>query len=105
MFFECQYLVGVGFTIPKNNASILIYLVPLLGPLAACHDIVDPQPFYTSCVFDVCVTNLNVDQLCGSIKNYVQRCRALQGNPGEWWKFVRQCGNSCYLSMETLKFI
>ncbi|KAJ8031641.1 IgGFc-binding protein [Holothuria leucospilota] len=81
----------------RNEAakSQCFVLLNRLAPFSACHELVDPQPFYTSCVFDVCATNLNVYQLCGTIKNYVRRCRALQGNPGKWWTYVRQCAVPC----------
>lgn len=86
-----------GFCYSETFLYISVYFF-LVAPFSACHELVDPQPFYTSCVFDVCVTNLNVNQLCGSIKDYVKNCRAVRGNPGEWWNYVRQCGRYHYKS-------
>ncbi|KAJ8031643.1 IgGFc-binding protein [Holothuria leucospilota] len=97
---QCQPPTGVdpcdpGSARHEAAKSQCFVLLNKLAPFSACHELVDPQPFYTSCVFDVCATNLNVHQLCGSIKNYVRRCRALQGNPGKWWTYVRQCAVPC----------
>eukprot|EP00064_Thunnus_orientalis_P003877 superscaffoldBa00000335_g3888 len=47
------------------------------GPLSFCHEQVDPRPFFTDCVFDVCVSgNEGQDLLCRAIQAYVSACQS-----------------------------
>ncbi|XP_035699569.1 fibropellin-1-like [Branchiostoma floridae] len=45
-----------------------------VGPFGVCIDIVDPEPFFTSCVFDMC-WNGNTIGLCQNLEAYVEACR------------------------------
>ncbi|XP_067432556.1 alpha-tectorin-like [Thunnus thynnus] len=47
------------------------------GPLSFCHEQVDPRPFFNDCVFDVCVSgNEGQDLLCRAIQAYVSACQS-----------------------------
>ncbi|XP_054860582.1 alpha-tectorin-like [Amphiprion ocellaris] len=47
------------------------------GPFSFCHEQVDPAPYFTDCVFDVCVSgNRNQDLLCRAIQSYVSACQS-----------------------------
>ncbi|XP_062299212.1 alpha-tectorin-like [Scomber scombrus] len=47
------------------------------GPLSFCHEHVDPGPFFNDCVFDVCVSgNEDQDLLCRAIQAYVSACQS-----------------------------
>ncbi len=67
-----------------------------------CHRLVDPEPFYLDCVYDVCACdNDNIDDLFGLTKasnclcpvlaHYATAC-ANKGLPIEWRKNVVECG-------------
>ncbi|XP_023805555.1 IgGFc-binding protein [Oryzias latipes] len=47
------------------------------GPFSFCHEHVDPAPFVSDCVFDVCVGgNAGNDLLCRAIETYVSACQS-----------------------------
>ncbi|GLD74527.1 IgGFc-binding protein-like protein [Lates japonicus] len=47
------------------------------GPLSFCHEEVDPTPYFNDCVFDVCVSgNQGQDLLCRAIETYVSACQS-----------------------------
>ncbi|XP_049419001.1 alpha-tectorin-like [Epinephelus fuscoguttatus] len=47
------------------------------GPLSFCHEHVDPAPYFNDCVFDVCVSgNEGQDLLCRAIEAYVSACQS-----------------------------
>ncbi|XP_030019377.1 alpha-tectorin-like isoform X1 [Sphaeramia orbicularis] len=47
------------------------------GPLSFCHQQVDPTPYFNDCVFDVCISgNQRNDLLCRSIQAYVSACQS-----------------------------
>ena len=64
------------------------------GPFAPCHDYVDPEPHYSSCVYDVCETD--DDGLCDSLKQYAEACKAEGGRPDDWRAEVPQCRKSVW---------
>ncbi|MBN3317980.1 FCGBP protein, partial [Atractosteus spatula] len=45
------------------------------GPFAACVPVVDPQPFLSSCVYDLCVSEGSLAQLCRSLEAYAATCQ------------------------------
>ncbi|KAK2820378.1 hypothetical protein Q5P01_023337 [Channa striata] len=47
------------------------------GPFSFCHEIVDPAPYFSDCVFDVCVSgNGGPDLLCRAIQAYASACQS-----------------------------
>ncbi|XP_072230091.1 alpha-tectorin-like [Leuresthes tenuis] len=47
------------------------------GPFSFCHEQVDPAPFFSDCVFDICVAgNGGQDLLCRAIETYVSACQS-----------------------------
>ncbi|XP_078573749.1 zonadhesin-like [Branchiostoma floridae x Branchiostoma japonicum] len=54
------------------------------GPFGVCHGTVDPEPFFTSCVFDMCAWNGNTIGLCQNLEAYVEACRAAGVAPFSW---------------------
>ncbi|KAI4881806.1 hypothetical protein NFI96_003653 [Prochilodus magdalenae] len=46
------------------------------GPLSFCHATVDPQAYYSDCVFDLCLSEYRHDVLCRSIQTYVSACHS-----------------------------
>ncbi|XP_066294756.1 IgGFc-binding protein-like [Branchiostoma lanceolatum] len=52
------------------------------GPFASCHDILDPQPYFDDCVFDMCSTM--GEYLCANLEVYYDTCMAAGGAPFAW---------------------
>uniref|UniRef100_A0A3Q3XED1 VWFD domain-containing protein n=1 Tax=Mola mola TaxID=94237 RepID=A0A3Q3XED1_MOLML len=47
------------------------------GPFSFCHEEVDPRPYFKDCVYDVCVSgNEGQDLLCRAIEAYVSACQS-----------------------------
>ncbi|KAI1901486.1 hypothetical protein AGOR_G00034930 [Albula goreensis] len=64
------------------------------GPLAACHDVLDPASYFRDCVFDVCMGDGNRKILCSSIDAYVSDCQKL-GVKINNWRTSTFCPRSC----------
>ncbi|XP_069040703.1 IgGFc-binding protein-like [Lepisosteus oculatus] len=45
------------------------------GPFAACVSVVDPQPFLSSCIYDLCLSQGLLAQLCRSLQAYAAACQ------------------------------
>uniref|UniRef100_A0A3B4FS14 VWFD domain-containing protein n=1 Tax=Pundamilia nyererei TaxID=303518 RepID=A0A3B4FS14_9CICH len=48
-----------------------------------CHSVVSPEPYFESCVFDMCATGGETVALCQAIETYADMCAAA-GVPIEW---------------------
>ncbi|XP_047466074.1 alpha-tectorin-like [Mugil cephalus] len=47
------------------------------GPFSFCHEQVDPAPYFSDCVFDVCVLgNQGQDLMCRAIETYISACQS-----------------------------
>ncbi|XP_017292118.1 alpha-tectorin [Kryptolebias marmoratus] len=47
------------------------------GPFSFCHEEVDPAPYFSDCVFDVCVSgNQGHNLLCRALETYVSACQS-----------------------------
>ncbi|XP_065327649.1 IgGFc-binding protein-like [Pelmatolapia mariae] len=47
------------------------------GPFSFCHEEVDPAPYFSDCVFDVCLSgNQGHDLLCSATESYVSACQS-----------------------------
>lgn len=45
------------------------------GPFKACHSKINPAPYVSDCVFDVCVPDGDKDTLCNSVQAYALACQ------------------------------
>ena len=54
-----------------------------IGVFAGCHDRVDPQRFYDTCVYDSCAVPGN-ESLCDNLENYAKKCMDAGGDLSEW---------------------
>lgn len=61
------------------------------GPFSACHLHADPQPFFTSCVYDLCLYTPANGMLCSAVAAYERRCSVLGLTIPEWRSDL-QCG-------------
>uniref|UniRef100_K7FMR6 VWFD domain-containing protein n=1 Tax=Pelodiscus sinensis TaxID=13735 RepID=K7FMR6_PELSI len=60
------------------------------GPFAECHWHVDPAPFYSSCLYDMCHYGTANGMLCMAIASYEELC-SLQGIRVGTWQPAAQC--------------
>ncbi|XP_061564377.1 alpha-tectorin-like isoform X2 [Cololabis saira] len=63
------------------------------GPFSDCHPDSDPQPFFTSCVYDLCLYTQANGMLCSAVSAYESTCSALGFNIPEW-RPALQCAES-----------
>ncbi|XP_039662365.1 IgGFc-binding protein-like isoform X2 [Perca fluviatilis] len=64
------------------------------GPFAACHSILDPQPYFADCVFDVCASNGDGKVLCNSVAAYTLNCH-MAGVDVKNWRTASFCPMKC----------
>ncbi|KAJ8031639.1 Zonadhesin [Holothuria leucospilota] len=69
-------------------------IIDPLGALAVCHDFVDPQQYYETCVYDLCAEN-SVTNLCNNIKLYAEECHEAGGNVPFWYEDRTVCKPAC----------
>lgn len=62
----------------------------LTGALAACHDFVDPKPYYETCVYDLCAEKSSTN-LCNNIKLYAEACYEAGGSVPSWYEDRLEC--------------
>lgn len=68
------------------------YLLVLeVGQFSSCHVLLDPEPYYESCVYDLCATLPDDDLVCEAFEEYAQACRDAGGSPGSWRVDTPQC--------------
>ncbi|XP_053867174.1 IgGFc-binding protein-like [Malaclemys terrapin pileata] len=60
------------------------------GPFAECHWHVDPAPFYSSCLYDMCHYGTANGMLCMAIASYEELC-SLEGIRVGAWRSSAQC--------------
>ncbi|XP_078693750.1 zonadhesin-like [Branchiostoma floridae x Branchiostoma belcheri] len=75
------------------------------GPFAVCHDVVDPQIHFETCVFDECATQGQGVFLCANLEAYYHSCIGA-GVPPFTWRTSELCpldcpANSTYSSCAT----
>ncbi|XP_069011698.1 alpha-tectorin-like [Embiotoca jacksoni] len=63
------------------------------GPFSACHLHSDPQPFFSSCVYDLCLYTPANGMLCSAVSAYERTCSVLGLNIPEW-RSALQCAES-----------
>ncbi|XP_056652070.1 IgGFc-binding protein [Monodelphis domestica] len=77
------------------------------GPLASCHGLVDPTPFFKNCLLDACQAQGHPSGLCPALAAYVAACQAAGAQLDEWRRpdfcpfscpansHYELCGDSC----------
>ncbi|EFA10333.2 hemocytin [Tribolium castaneum] len=62
---------------------------------APCHWIVDPEPYYQDCLYDMCSCEFKISKcLCPTVAAYAEEC-SRQGVKISWRDSVRECGVHC----------
>ncbi|XP_019636822.1 PREDICTED: fibrillin-3-like [Branchiostoma belcheri] len=54
------------------------------GPFAVCHNTEDPEPFFQSCVIDMCAWGISTTALCQNLETYADECREVGVAPFAW---------------------
>ncbi|XP_019119324.2 alpha-tectorin [Larimichthys crocea] len=63
------------------------------GPFSSCHLHSDPQPFFDSCVYDLCLYTPANGMLCAAVAAYERTCSVLGLNITEW-RSALQCAET-----------
>ncbi|XP_051776523.1 IgGFc-binding protein-like [Erpetoichthys calabaricus] len=64
------------------------------GPFSACFSLVDPLPFFNDCVYDMCLSDWRMEQLCHSLQAYTAACQEAGGEV-QLWRNETFCNMSC----------
>ncbi|XP_004474079.2 IgGFc-binding protein [Dasypus novemcinctus] len=84
------------------------------GPLAPCHGLVPPAPYFQACLLDACQAQGHQGGFCPAVAAYVAACQAAGAQVGEWRRpdfcpfqcaahsHYELCGNSCPVSCPSL---
>ncbi|XP_039197436.1 IgGFc-binding protein-like isoform X7 [Crotalus tigris] len=67
------------------------------GPFTECHGSIPPQLYFESCVYDLCATGGDKEQLCNSLEAYAAACEVNGADLGDWKKDT-VCGPPCGFS-------
>ncbi|XP_035380960.1 IgGFc-binding protein-like [Electrophorus electricus] len=54
------------------------------GPFHLCHGHVNPAPYFTSCVYDLCAYPSTSDMLCSAVEAYQAACVMMQLQISDW---------------------
>ncbi|KAJ8043153.1 IgGFc-binding protein [Holothuria leucospilota] len=68
------------------------------GPLANCHDHVEPEIYYNTCVYDLCQLLPEMFFLCSSVETYVYDCQRASNwetEIGDWRSVATACEPPC----------
>ncbi|KAJ6663498.1 hypothetical protein lerEdw1_009577 [Lerista edwardsae] len=64
------------------------------GPFRACHGKVDPDEYFSDCIYDLCLGNGDSEALCQSIQSYVSACQEA-GVSVQPWRSPSFCPLTC----------
>ncbi|NXH07787.1 ZAN protein, partial [Loxia leucoptera] len=78
----------------QTTTSKCQILTDVNGTFAKCHSAVQPDFYFTSCLFDMCVEGDEVAILCRSLEEYALACQQ-QGVSMDDWRQQTDCGMSC----------
>lgn len=54
------------------------------GPFASCHSQIDPGPYLSDCIFDLCVSGGESSALCESVQTYAAACQRANVTISPW---------------------
>ncbi|XP_018426233.1 PREDICTED: IgGFc-binding protein-like [Nanorana parkeri] len=69
-------------------------LVNQRGPFRVCHALVDPEPYFKSCVYDSCIMEKRQSIYCSVLTSYTMACQAA-GVKVQPWRRQDFCPLSC----------
>ncbi|XP_075697037.1 IgGFc-binding protein-like [Rhinoderma darwinii] len=68
----------------KVGASECGVLLSPKGPFRDCHSLVDPEPYFQSCVYDYCILQKRQTVYCSMMTTYVMACQEAGGTVHPW---------------------
>ncbi|KAG7227877.1 hypothetical protein INR49_013671 [Caranx melampygus] len=71
-------------TFVEEYSELCSVITNTSGPFSDCHLHSDPQPFFTSCVYDLCLYTPANGMLCSAISAYERSCSVLGLNISDW---------------------
>uniref|UniRef100_A0A670JHY8 Fc fragment of IgG binding protein n=1 Tax=Podarcis muralis TaxID=64176 RepID=A0A670JHY8_PODMU len=80
--------------LPYKGDRFCGVLIKKDGPFRQCHQLIDPTPYFTDCIFDVCQYRGRHSILCDAIGVYVAACQDL-GAVIEPWRSNNFCSLAC----------
>ncbi|KAM4016701.1 IgGFc-binding protein-like isoform 2-T2 [Anomaloglossus baeobatrachus] len=78
----------------KDGGSECGILLSPNGPFRDCRSLVDPEPYFQSCVYDYCVLQKRQTVFCSEITSYVMACQEAKGKVHPW-RSQNFCPFSC----------
>ena len=54
-----------------------------IGPFAGCHQALEPEAYYETCIYDMCASPGNTS-LCNNLGTYARACQERGGNLQDW---------------------
>ncbi|CAH2247940.1 c-binding -like [Pelobates cultripes] len=60
--------------ISSNNFCGLI--TDTNGPFRECHTVINPNVYFTNCLYDMCELNMDPESLCNSLQSYAEACQS-----------------------------
>ncbi|KAJ3643777.1 hypothetical protein Zmor_026489 [Zophobas morio] len=80
----------------QNQPTAEKHCRKIKSPLfSLCHWIVDPEPYYQDCLYDMCSCEFKVSKcLCPTVAAYAEEC-SRQGVKISWRETIRECGVHC----------
>ncbi|XP_069460993.1 IgGFc-binding protein-like [Ambystoma mexicanum] len=77
----------------QNDACGLLILLKD-GPFRECHAVIDPQAFFDTCVYDMCINDGYKAILCNALKAYTDACQRASVKIYEW-RTITKCSMEC----------
>ncbi|XP_047450650.1 IgGFc-binding protein-like isoform X2 [Mugil cephalus] len=77
---DCDPALEVEVVKPDKCGKI----TDVSGPMRECFAVVDPTPFFQSCVFDMCQFNGQQHVLCDQLQAYTVACQSAGATVHEW---------------------
>ncbi|XP_077196889.1 IgGFc-binding protein-like [Paroedura picta] len=92
----CRPDAGDLIPCPKQQEyeRMCAVLLKSSGPFSGCHWYASPDPYYKSCVYDLCQYGLSNRMLCAAIEAYDEMC-TIVGVTMPKWRRAMGCGFTC----------
>ena len=72
LFLSLSLSLSLSFSLSLLSLSLSLFLPDVFGD---CYSTVTLDPYYESCLYDMCATNLNSSVLCNIVEVYATRCQ------------------------------
>ncbi|XP_041425750.1 IgGFc-binding protein-like isoform X2 [Xenopus laevis] len=98
----------------RNGNTECGVLLGRKGPFRDCHRLVNPEPYFESCVYDYCILQSRQTVFCSVLSSYAQACQSAGGTVYPWRNeyfcsylcpansHYEVCGNACPVTCKDL---